>query len=80
MKKGLPLPFKGNFLEITHTASIPLATSPSSSPTMAQGKLDQTVFPSGVLLKTGKRRMNGGWEIVCHQGLGTFRLQLAEGG
>lgn len=66
MKKGLPLPFKGNFLEITHRAFIPRATSPSSSPTMAQGKLDHAVIPTGVLLKTGKRGMNGGWETACH--------------
>ena len=79
VKKGLPLPFKGNFLEITHAASIPLATGQSSSPSVAQGKLDHTVIPTGVLLKTGEGGMNGGWKTVCHQALGTFSLQLAEG-
>lgn len=54
VKKGLPLPFKGNFLEITHTASIPLATGQSSRPPVAQGKLDHTVIPTGVLLTAGK--------------------------
>lgn len=58
---SLYLPFKGNSLEITHAASIPLATGRSSSPPLAQGKLDHTVIPTGVLLKTGEGGMNGGW-------------------